>query len=184
MDYLECVEISPIKCNDSLIVIIALTLLMAVVVLGVSAHLLAIRTTDYWRFAALAVAVSSITLLTLPIILILSVLPSNGQVLMIAEGIWLTIMWILWLATGANATRASRHRFFRGACSFFTIYSSRTCNEFKVVQAFSYIIFALLLLYTISLFVYAASRRGDEGATRGGPETGQVKTAPGTQGQQ
>jgi hypothetical protein len=67
MDYLECVEIYPIKCNDSLIFIIALTLLMAVVVLGVSAHLLAIRTTDYWRFAALAVAVSSLTLLTLPI---------------------------------------------------------------------------------------------------------------------
>jgi hypothetical protein len=41
--------------------------MLAIVVLGISGHLIAIRPTDYWRFAALAVAVSSLTILTLPV---------------------------------------------------------------------------------------------------------------------
>ncbi|KAG1747623.1 hypothetical protein EDB19DRAFT_277967 [Suillus lakei] len=158
--------------------ILTFTLVLAIVVLGISAHLIAIRPTDYWRFAALAVAVSSLTILTLPILLVVNTLArhniSSGRLL--SEAGWLTIMWILWLSTGANATRAARSHFFAGACSFFTVYGSKTCNEFKVVQAFSYIIFITLLCYTIGLMVLEFSRSESDGSWagrthKGGPQT-------------
>ncbi|OAX35397.1 hypothetical protein K503DRAFT_773513 [Rhizopogon vinicolor AM-OR11-026] len=99
-------------------------------------------------------------------------------------------MWILWLSTGANATHASRRNFVGGGCSFFTTFGNKTCNEFRVVEAFSYIIFIILFFYSIALFVLAITHSDDgtswgrrrDAATRGGPETGQVKPAQVNQG--
>lgn len=169
--------------------ILTFTLMLAIVVLGISGHLIAIRPTDYWRFAALAVAVSSLTILTLPVILIVNTMFVRdhriSQERILGEAVWLTIMWILWLSTGANATRAAREHFFAGACSFFSGYPNKICNEFKVVEAFAYIIFIILLCYTIGLMVYEFTRDESqdryEGQTgRGGVETGAKKNqAPG-----
>jgi hypothetical protein len=80
-------------------------------------------------------------------------------------------MWILWLSTAANATRAARAHFFAGACSFckchvsragsiiylrFRItvsgYPNKICNEFKVVEAFAYIIFIISAFFFLQLF--------------------------------
>lgn len=173
--------------------ILMLIFILAIVVLGISGHLIAIRTTDYWRFAALAIAVSSLTILTFPIILIVNTLLvrdeniSQGRIM--GEAGWLTIMWILWLATGANATHAARSRFFSGGCSFFSGYSHKICNEFRVVEAFAYIIFLILLCYTIGLMVFEFTRDDRDGQTRtGGVEggvprqTAQVTKAPATSG--
>lgn len=169
--------------------ILTFTLMLAIVVLGISGHLIAIRPTDYWRFAALAVAVSSLTILTLPVILIVNTMFVRdhriSQERILGEAGWLTIMWILWLSTGANATRAAREHFFAGACSFFSGYPNKICNEFKVVEAFAYMIFIILLCYTIGLMVYEFTRDESqdryEGQTgRGGVETGAKQNpAPG-----
>ncbi|KAG2141003.1 hypothetical protein DEU56DRAFT_796599 [Suillus clintonianus] len=171
------------------IFILSFTLILAIVVLGISAHLIAIRPTDYWRFAALAVAVSSLTILTFPLFIILafSVTRQGKHGVIVAEAMWSTIMWILWLSTGANSTRAARRTFFSGACGVFTFYGSKTCNEFKTVEAFAYIIFIILLGYTIGLMVYEFTHESDRGtgASRGGIETGTgQKPPPQTQRQQ
>ncbi|KAG0694051.1 hypothetical protein DFH29DRAFT_362357 [Suillus ampliporus] len=159
-------------------------LALAIVVLGISAHLIAIRPTDYWRFAALAVAVSSLTILSFPIILIATWGKRHSDWL-IGEALWLTIMWILWLSTGANATRAARTHFFSGACAFFTGYPNQICNEFKVVEAFSYIIFIILLCFMVALMVIACIS-GEE--TTRAQETKQPRdledSGVGNQGQQ
>ncbi|KAG1779638.1 hypothetical protein EV702DRAFT_1213152 [Suillus placidus] len=155
--------------------ILTFTLILAIVVLGISGHLLAIRPTDYWRFAALAVAVSSVTILTFPVILIVNSftgVDSNiTQERIMGEAAWLTIMWILWLSTGANATRAARVHFLPGACSLLSGYPNQICNEFKVVEAFAYINFIILLCYMVGLVVYEFMR--DE--SQGNVETRQVK---------
>ncbi|KAG1742785.1 uncharacterized protein EDB91DRAFT_298188 [Suillus paluster] len=168
------------------LLILSFTLMLAIVVLGVSAHLIAIRTTDYWRFAALAVAVSSLTILTFPVILIISLSERNRKSsgFRISESAWLTIMWILWLSTGANATRAARSRFFPGACSFISFYSSQICNEFRVVEAFSYIIFVFLLCYSIAVIVKAFTADDRTQATRGGDSEAQKAPQSQMQGQQ
>ncbi|KAG2341991.1 hypothetical protein BDR05DRAFT_949263 [Suillus weaverae] len=145
--------------------ILTFTFMFAIVVLGISGHLLAIRPTDYWRFAALAVAVSSLTILTFPVI---NISPER----ILGEAGWITIMWILWLSTGANATRAARAHFFAGACNSFSGYPNKICNEFKVVEAFAYINFIILLCYMIGLVVYEFTREEPQGTT----ETRQVKS--------
>lgn len=173
--------------------ILTFAFIFAVVVLGISGHLIAIRTTDYWRFAALAIAVSSLTILTFPVILVVNTLLVRDQNIsqerIIGEAGWLTIMWILWLATAANATHAARVHFFAGACSFFSSFSNKICNEFRVVEAFSYIIFIILLSYTIGLMVFEFTRDDLDGHTHTGDaegrgQTTQVTKAPATSGQQ
>lgn len=156
------------------------TLIFAIVVLGISGHLIAIRHTDYWRFAALAVAVSSLTILTFPVILIVNTFMVRDQNIsaerILGEAGWITIMWILWLATAADATHAARVHFFSGGCSFFSGYPNQICNEFRVVEAFSYIIFIILLGYMIGLMVYEFTRDQPQDApTR---QTGNVEAAP------
>ncbi|KAG2358007.1 hypothetical protein BDR07DRAFT_1489937 [Suillus spraguei] len=147
--------------------ILVFTLIFAIVVLGISGHLIAVRPTDYWRFAALAVAVSSLTILTFPVILIVNTFMVRDQDIsaerILGEAGWITIMWILWLATAANATHATRVHFFSGGCSFFSGYSNKICNEFRVVEAFSYIIFIVLLGYMIGLMVYEFTRDQPQG---------------------
>ncbi|KAG2153569.1 uncharacterized protein EDB93DRAFT_224548 [Suillus bovinus] len=156
--------------------VLVLTLMFAIVVLGISAHLIAIRPTDYWRFAALAVAVSSLTILTLPVILIVnSFSGGSSPERVMGEALWIAILWILWLSTGANSTRAARSTFFSGACSFFTGYPNKICNEFKVVEGFSYMIFIILLCYMIGLMVCAFMRDDDHDGRA--PQTSQVKAA-------
>ncbi|KAG1840275.1 hypothetical protein DFJ58DRAFT_732939 [Suillus subalutaceus] len=173
--------------------ILTLTFILAIVVLGISGHLIAIRPTHYWRFAALAIAVSSLTILTFPVILIVNTLLVRDENIsserIIGEAGWLAIMWILWLATGANATHAARAHFFSGGCSFFSGYSNKICNEFRVVEAFSYIIFIILLSYTIGLMVFEFTRDDRDGHTQAGgveggrgSQTAQVTKAPATSG--
>lgn len=158
--------------------ILTFTFMFAIVVLGISGHLLAIRPTDYWRFAALAVAVSSLTILTFPVILIVNTFIGRDSNIsperILGEAGWITIMWILWLSTGANATRAARAHFFAGACNSFSGYPNKICNEFKVVEAFAYINFIILLCYMIGLVVYEFTREEPQGTT----ETRQVKSQP------
>ncbi|KAG1800450.1 uncharacterized protein HD556DRAFT_1439291 [Suillus plorans] len=147
--------------------VLTFTLIFAIVVLGISAHLIAIRPTHYWHFAALAVAVSSLTILTFPVILLVDTfLGSASTERIFGEALWLSIMWILWLATGANATHAARVHFFAGGCSFFSGFSNKICNEFRVVEAFAYINFIILLCYTIGLFAYEFTRDQSPVATQ------------------
>lgn len=85
-------------------------------------------------------------------------------------------MWILWLATGANATHAARVHFFSGGCSFCKYHISRTgslfwtccrrlrflvsgfsntiCNEFRVVEAFAYINFIIRASFPFLFFCF------------------------------
>ncbi|KAG1879534.1 hypothetical protein C8R48DRAFT_233853 [Suillus tomentosus] len=158
--------------------VLTFALIFAIVVLGISGHLLAIRHTHYWHFAALAVAVSSLTILTLPVILLVNTFLGSGDRIsterIFGEALWLSIMWILWLATGANATHAARVHFFSGGCSFFSGFSNKICNEFRVVEAFAYINFIILLCYTIWLFAYEFTR--DQAQTQS-PSTGGAQTS-------
>ncbi|KAG2116204.1 hypothetical protein BD769DRAFT_1672919 [Suillus cothurnatus] len=174
--------------------VLTFTLVFAIVVLGISGHLIAIRPTNYWRFAALAIAVSSLTILTFPVILIVNTLLVRDENIsperVIGEIGWVVVMWILWLATGANATHAARVHFFSGGCSHFSGYSNQICNEFRVVEAFAWIIFIILFCYFIGLLVYLFTRdMSQDGRTRQpdtentGAQTRQVK-APATTGQQ
>jgi len=164
--------------------VLTFTLIFAIVVLGISGHLLAIRHTHYWHFAALAVAVSSLTILTFPVILLVNTFLGSGDRTsterIFGEALWLSIMWILWLATGANATHAARVHFFSGGCSFFSGFSNTICNEFRVVEAFAYINFIILLCYTIGLFAYEFARDQSQDVTVPTSQTSASQKAPNT----
>ncbi|KAJ7667618.1 hypothetical protein DFH06DRAFT_223153 [Mycena polygramma] len=152
----------------SLIRIVALSVVLAfaVIVLGLGAALTA--TTEkflegFFEFAALAIATASITIITLPIMIALEFLrPGTAFTSMIVvELSWLSILWVLWLATGADSAQAGQLTFISG-CGYFDSVVEGACRQTAAIQAFSFLNWLILMFYTILILVLsiiAASRK-------------------------
>ncbi|KAJ6627427.1 hypothetical protein B0H10DRAFT_385806 [Mycena sp. CBHHK59/15] len=152
----------------SLIRLIALSTVLAfsVVVLGLGAALTS--TTEkflegFFEFAALAIATASLTILTLPVMIALEFLrPGAFTSLIVVELSWLSILWVLWLASAADAAQAGSIFFVAGCGDYGDSIVDAACRETAGIQAFSFLSWLILMVYTILLLVLsiiAASRK-------------------------
>ncbi|KAJ7179507.1 hypothetical protein C8R46DRAFT_642643 [Mycena filopes] len=148
------------------LVALSVVLAFAVIVLGLSAALTA--TTEkylggYFEFAALAIATALITLLTVPVMIALEFMRPGAVFtsMIVVELSWLFIVWVLWLATAADA--AQEGQIFISNCGDYLDGTVKTaCQEAQAVQAFSFLNWIILMIYTIFILVLAitaASRK-------------------------
>jgi hypothetical protein len=110
----------------------------------------------YFPFAAMAIATSLLTLLTLPPFIGIDYTRTGAPTSMImTEMIVVTILWILWLVTGSLTANETFGRGLSG-CTL-TI-----CHEYNAIEAFSFLAFIFLLGYAFTLLVFTliAHNRG------------------------
>jgi len=147
------------------------TLLFALIVLGLSADILAFTEKSvggYFYFSALAVATALITLLTIaPMIIIDFIRRGAFTSLIVVEVVWLGILWVLWIATAAYAAYTDGVAYDSVSCSDIPSAAGdakRVCNEFKAIIAFSFLAWVLLMGYTKVLIICAfiGSLRGNK----------------------
>jgi len=144
------------------------TILLSVIVMSLSADL--VYAPDYYKFSAIALAISLLTILTVTPMFIVDK-HREGSIFSYAsvEIIWLTILWILWLTSGAYAAWTEdgflREYTEEATCHYYGRFgakNSRYCHETKAVIGFSFILWILLMAYTVTLLVLTlrAKERG------------------------
>ncbi|KAI0046965.1 hypothetical protein FA95DRAFT_1291395 [Auriscalpium vulgare] len=135
------------------------SLLFSIIVLGIAADVISTEEKyldEYSNFAALAVATAVLTLATVGPMLIIDILRRGAfSSWIVVELGWLSILWVLWLATGADAANTDGNTFIGSSCNFENSIVSRVCNEFKAIEAFSFLTWIILMAYTVLLLVLA-----------------------------
>ncbi|KAM5537430.1 hypothetical protein V8D89_008949 [Ganoderma adspersum] len=108
----------------------------------------------YYIFAALAIAAGGLTMISLPIILIIDFLRRGAFTSwVLIELIWLSVIWVLWIATGAVAVNDTSAIFT--TCDFVADWANQLCRETQAIEAFSFLAWLTLMSYTITLLVVA-----------------------------
>jgi len=154
------------------------TQLFSLIVLSISADLISLtEPLFYYKFSALALSTSLLTLLTATPMSIIGRL-RQGSIFsyIVVEISWLSVLWVLWLSTGSYAawTDGQITAVFPGEsnCDFGLFSAPRAvqgCQEVKTIMAFSFLLWILLMTYTITLLVLAirAQERGNSAWTTG-----------------
>ncbi|KIP09205.1 hypothetical protein PHLGIDRAFT_68017, partial [Phlebiopsis gigantea 11061_1 CR5-6] len=137
-----------------------------IIVLGLAGHW--ISTTESWldayyAYAALAVAVSVLTLITVPAMLIIDIMRRGAFTSMIlVELVWLGLLWVLWLASAADS--ANNLSGFGSTChsEFFPDWWTQGCSETQAIVAFSFLNWIGLTGYLVSLLTLSivAAQKG------------------------
>ncbi|KAF9225383.1 hypothetical protein BS17DRAFT_794966 [Gyrodon lividus] len=149
------------------IAVLALSTIFSIVVLGLAAHLiwLTIQYDNYYLiFCALGIAAAVLSLVTLPVMLVTDFVRRGAFTSMIVvELVWLFILWVLWVATAGEAVSASNYYFTYGCIYTEDPLVNQACHEFQAVEAFAFLNFIILLLYTVFLLISAlvATSRGN-----------------------
>ncbi|KAF9554046.1 hypothetical protein CPC08DRAFT_206745 [Agrocybe pediades] len=136
-------------------VVLGTTMAFAVIVLGLGAAItnwtsLVLKgfSPDYFPYAALAIAIATLTLLTVPIMFFFSITRKGAFVnLNAVEIAWTGVLWVLWLATGSFT--ASNLAFISDCGDFLFSSAVATCRETQGVAAFGFLTWLLLLAYNI-----------------------------------
>ncbi|KAF9556630.1 hypothetical protein CPC08DRAFT_820389 [Agrocybe pediades] len=140
-------------------VVLGTSMAFAVIVLGLSAAITNFASLvlkglnpDYLPYAALAIAIAALTLLTVPIMFFFSITRKGAFVNMNAiEIAWTGVLWVLWLATGSFA--ASNLASIHNCADFIAPSAVAFCRESQGVAAFGFLTWALLLAYNIFLLI-------------------------------
>jgi len=143
------------------VVVLTLSIVFSVIVLGLAAYLQS-RTSVALDFLGLAIASAVITIVTLPVLLIVDFIRDGAFTSMVVvELSWLFVLWVLWLATGADVAQQTSN-FFSSCDSIFPIFN-QVCHEVQATEAFSFLIWILLMVYSIAILVISiiASTRGN-----------------------
>lgn len=140
----------------------------AVIILSLAAHWISVTENWlelYYAYVALAVATGVLTIVTVPVMLIIDFLRRGAFTSMIlVEVVWLGILWVLWLATGAYA--ADQLGGFGTTCHsrYYPDWWTTGCSETQAITAFAFLGWIALLGYWIALVTIASIS-----ATRGAP---------------
>jgi len=172
------------------LVILVLVLIFSITLLGVSAHWdnVSSQIGLHVEFADMALAISVITILTvMPMVLVDFFRSGAFTSFILVEIVWFTILWVLWLATGAlTSSNAVASEIFSSGCDFFDVSdpalataANDTCRQWGTLQAFEYLNFILLFIYSITLVVFGfiGSNRGEHVWTNSVREFGTGGTA-------
>jgi hypothetical protein len=147
------------------IVALVSTFVFSVVVLGLTAHFTSTTNTYIavtYNFAALALASASISIVSIPVMLIVDFVRTGAFTSMVVvELVWLSVIWVLWLSTAAD-TASFFSVFFNSSCGYIDQIVNTACHEVQALEAFAFLTWLILLAYTITLLVYAiiGSSRG------------------------
>ncbi|KIO06878.1 hypothetical protein M404DRAFT_416562 [Pisolithus tinctorius Marx 270] len=147
------------------IIVLALLVVFSLIVVGLSGHLISL-TEEYYAFyfvfCALGIATAVLTIFTVPVMLVVDVVRRGAFTSMIiVELVWLSVLWVFWVATAAEAVSAGNISFPSGCVYEKYATVNGACREIQAVEAFSFLAFFVLLGYTIVLLVFtciAASR--------------------------
>ncbi|KAI0369275.1 hypothetical protein BV20DRAFT_968135 [Pilatotrama ljubarskyi] len=142
------------------------TAFCGILVLSLGSHLtsLSIKYFDvYYNFAVLSIAVGAISMLSVPVMLVIDFLRTGAFTSMVlVELVWLSILWVLWIATAALTADQTGTAF--ATCDFVYPILNQVCNETRAIEAFAFLAWIVLLAYTITLLVIALIN-----ANRGAP---------------
>jgi len=147
--------------------VLTVSLVFSVIVLGLAANLTSETQTYFavtYNFAALALASATISVVTLPVLLLVDILRNGAFTSMVVfELAWLFVLWVLWLATAALATQFNQD-VFDSNCSLVRVFFVAACHQEQTIVAFAYLIWLILMVYTIVLLVMAiiGSSRGNK----------------------
>jgi hypothetical protein len=128
----------------------------AVIVFPLAAHIIHLTTSVgrggfYYDFAALGLAVAILTLLTFPAMLFISFNRKGALTSYIGVEVgWLSLMWILWLATGASVADVPFINSVRGGAA----------SEAQTIEAFGFLAWILLMAYSVTLLIFAVIAHG------------------------
>jgi len=137
----------------------------SIIVLGLAGNFTATTQSDLvvtFPFSALAVATAVISLVTLPVLLIVDVLRNGAFTSMIVVELpWLFFLCVLWLATAADT--AQFNSLINSDCNdYYLSVVETSCHEFKGIEGFAFLLWMLLMVYSIIVLVMAiiGSSRG------------------------
>ncbi|KAG0707551.1 hypothetical protein DFH29DRAFT_844631 [Suillus ampliporus] len=139
------------------LILFSISIVFSLIVLGLDAYFLSVTVPlqFYFTFSALGVATAVLTILTVPIMLIVDLIRHGAVTSMIVvELVWLSILWVLWVATAGEAANGFNLYFPRG-CIYATDdpTANAYCMELQAVQAFAFLNFFIFLGYTCTLLV-------------------------------
>ncbi|EPT02813.1 hypothetical protein FOMPIDRAFT_1047546 [Fomitopsis schrenkii] len=132
-----------------------------IIVLAVGGHMISETESyadAYNDYAALGVATGVLTFVTLPVMIALDFFASTFTSWIAVELGWLGLLWILFLATGADAANTLNQ--LDNQCDFVYNIVQNVCHETQVLAAFAFLAWIALAAYTVTLLVVAVLNSG------------------------
>ncbi|OCH95964.1 hypothetical protein OBBRIDRAFT_787812 [Obba rivulosa] len=149
------------------IVVFAWTFFCGILAMALSANVISFMTGFYREYLtgnAMAVAAGVLTIVTIPVMLVVDFLRTGAFTSKILlELIWLGLLQLLWLISGALAA-SNVSGFFEGTCNWVPGSVANACHETVATAAFSFLAWIPLLGYEIFILTLAIIRH-----TRGAP---------------
>ncbi|KAH7915712.1 hypothetical protein BJ138DRAFT_916807 [Hygrophoropsis aurantiaca] len=148
-------------------VVFGVVILFSIIELGVAAHLISLAEQYFYfypTFSALAVATAVLTLASMVGMFVIDFLREEAFTSMVlVELVWLFVLWVLWVATAGEAASSASFYFPLGCIYDAYPTTNDACREFEAVEAFAFLNFFILLIYTVVIVVYAiiATSRGN-----------------------
>jgi len=163
------------------VVTFSTTILFSLIVMSLSADLIALTTASplsfIYKFSALSLSTALLSMLTVAVMLAVDLLRQGSFFsYIVVEVVWLSILWVLWLSSGSYAawTDGQIMAAFpsESSCDFGFFAdpnATQGCHEIKAIMAFSFLTWILLMTYSIVLVVLAlrAQERGNSAWTTG-----------------
>ncbi|KAG5340889.1 hypothetical protein E4T56_gene8201 [Termitomyces sp. T112] len=140
---------------------LSLSLFLGLVVLGLTAHWIQVTTTvadETFDFEIVAIVAGILTVLTLPVMLVVGLIRRGAFTSMIAvELSTLTVLWVLFLTVGALTAQWNKILYPFGCGDTFDLNINQQgwCREFLAIMGSSFVVWIVLLLYTVTLLVMA-----------------------------
>ncbi|KAH8829813.1 hypothetical protein DL96DRAFT_1553443 [Flagelloscypha sp. PMI_526] len=152
--------------------VFGISLFVSIIVLALSAHITTLTTTFlsfYFVYCAMGITVALLTLLLVGVMLVGGRINNESvPTKVVFELPCLSLLWVLWLATGGLAATAFNGSFL-GGCGYINADVDTACRETQAILAFSFIAWLALMGYTITLLVFAivSSSRGNPNSFSG-----------------
>jgi hypothetical protein len=135
----------------------ALVLIMGALVTNFTTSLLG----GYFTYAAFAIAISALTILTVPVLIVLSISRKGAfPSMVVVELSYLALLWILWLAVGGTIGNIPWINYCSSLSYYYTGYES-ACMETQAMAAFAFLNWLLLMfldIFLLSLAIVQANR--------------------------
>ncbi|KAI0651178.1 hypothetical protein C8Q79DRAFT_16869 [Trametes meyenii] len=139
------------------LIALSISALCGIIALSLAAHLLSITEKyfdGYFNFEALSVAVGGLTMITVPIMIVIDFIRTGAVTsLVVVELVWLSILWVLWIAAAALTVNQTGDAF--ASCDFVSSVLSQACNETHALEGFAFLAWIDLMIYTVILVVVA-----------------------------
>ncbi|KAJ8453852.1 hypothetical protein ONZ51_g13366 [Trametes cubensis] len=123
------------------LITLGFTLGCGIIVLSLASHVTSLSEeyyAIYYAFEALGIAVGALTMVSIPVMIAIDFLRTGAFTSMVVvELSWLSVLWVLWLATAAQTADQTSVAFAN--CDFGNVILNQVCNETHAIEAFSFL---------------------------------------------